>query len=377
MAHIRDRGKTYSRRWQARYRDPAGREKSKTFERKADAQRWLDEVTADLVTGRYIDPRAGKVTLENFARRWLKSQTFDESTREAVESRLRVHILPELGDIELRHLRPSTIQSWLRGRQEESAPSYVRVMLANLSSILGAALDDGLIAANPCQSPSVKAPKVEQRRVVPWTHEQVHSVIAEHPERYQTIPIVAAGLGLRQGEVFGLRIDDVDFLRQRVLVRQQVRILGNRPTIAPPKNHKTREVPLPDSVATAISERLRHWPIHDGMVFTTRERGLMDRRYFNRHIWKPALEAVGVEPTRENGMHALRHYYASTMLEGGVSIRAVADYLGHSDPGFTLRVYAHLMPESEERARTVVDMSLSAAAESSRNDRPGHVRFVN
>ena len=178
MAHIRDRGKTHSRRWQARYRDPADREKSKTFERKADAQRWLDEITADLVIGRYVDPRAGKVTLEKFAHKWLQSQTFDESTRETVESRLRVHILPELGNIELRHLRPSTIQSWLRGRQKECAPSYVRVLLANLSSVLGAALDDGLIAANPCQSPSVKAPKIEQRRVVPWTHEQVHAVIS-------------------------------------------------------------------------------------------------------------------------------------------------------------------------------------------------------
>ncbi|HZD22844.1 MAG TPA: tyrosine-type recombinase/integrase [Acidimicrobiia bacterium] len=71
-------------------------------------------------------------------------------------------------------------------------------------------------------------------------------------------------------------------------------------------------------------------------------------------------------------MHALKHYNASTLLEGGVSIRALADYLGHSDPGFTLRGYAHLMPASEERAGTVVDVSLSAAAESSaeRQSRP-------
>jgi integrase len=90
-------------------------------------------------------------------------------------------------------------------------------------------------------------------------------------------------------------------------------------------------------------------------------RGLIDRRYFKRHTWKTALEAVGVEPTRKNGIHALRRHYASTLLEGGVSIRAHADYLGHADPGFTLRVYAHLMPESEERARTVVDISLRSA----------------
>lgn len=61
-------------------------------------------------------------------------------------------------------------------------------------------------------------------------------------------------------------------------------------------------------------------------------------------VWKPTLRAAGVEPTRANGMHALRHFYASVQLEAGTSIRAVAEYLGHADPGFTLRVYTHPMP---------------------------------
>jgi integrase len=366
MAHIRDRGKDHTRRWQARYRDPGGVEKSKTFTRKLDAQRWLDEVTADLVTGRYVDPRAGRVTLRTFAQRWLETQTFDESTREAVESRLRVHILPVLGDVELRNLRPSTIQAWLRSR-EESAPSYVRVMLANLSAILSAAVEDGLIATNPCASPSVKAPVIEKRRVVPWTVEQVQAVVDEHPERYRAVPVIAAGLGLRQGETFGLEVTSVDFLRRRVLISRQVKILKGSPILAPPKGGRDREVPLPDVVAVAISERMRLHPARDGLVFTSREGGLLNRNYYNRHVWKPALRAAGVEPTRENGMHALRHHYASVLLEGGVSIRALADYLGHADPGFTLRTYAHLMPESENRARSVVDASLGAPAESSRN----------
>ena len=366
MAHIRDRGKGHTRRWQARHRDPSGVEKSRTFTRKLDAQRWLDEVTADLVTGRYVDPRAGRVTLRTFAQRWLETQTFDESTREAVESRLRVHILPVLGDVELRNLRPSTVQAWLRSR-EESAPSYVRVMLANLSAMLSAAVEDGLIASNPCASPSVKAPAIEKRRVVPWTVEQVQAIVDEHPERYRAVPVVAAGLGLRQGETFGLEVASVDFLRRRVLIRRQVKILKGSPILAPPKGRREREVPLPDVVAVAISERMRLYPAGDGLVFTSREGGLLNRNYYNRHVWKPALRAAGVEPTRENGMHALRHHYASVLLEGGVSIRALADYLGHADPGFTLRTYAHLMPESEDRARTVVDASLGAPAEYSRN----------
>lgn len=192
-------------------------------------------------------------------------------------------------------------------------------------------------------------------------------MIASHPERYRAVPVVGAGLGLRQGEIFGLRVEDVDFLRRRVLVRQQVRMVESRPTVAPPKRRKEREVPLPDVVAAAISERLRLHPAEGGMVFTSRERGLMNKNHYNRHVWKPALIEAGIEPIRSNGMHALRHHYASVLLEGGVSIQALADYLGHTDPGFTLRVYAHLLPDSEDRARAVVDASLGAPAESSRN----------
>ena len=87
----------------------------------------------------------------------------------------------------------------------------------------------------------------------------------------------------------------------------------------------------------------------------------MNRAYYNPYIWKQALATARVEPTRANGMHALRHYYASVLLDAGESIRALADYLGHSDPGFTLRVYTHLMPSSEGRARHAVDAAFNSA----------------
>ncbi|MGH3668864.1 MAG: phage integrase central domain-containing protein, partial [Acidimicrobiia bacterium] len=169
MAHIKDRGKDHDRRWQARYRNPDGHEKSRTFAKKADAQRWLDQTTADLLTGRYVDPRAGRITLGAFTQQWLRSQTYDASTRETMESRVRTHMLPTIGDIELRHLKPSTVQAWVRGRQTEVAPSYCRLLLSNLSTILSAAVEDGLIASNPCAVSSVKAPRVDRRRVIPWT----------------------------------------------------------------------------------------------------------------------------------------------------------------------------------------------------------------
>lgn len=382
MAHIQDRGRDVERRWQARYRDPAGRERSRTFGRKLDAQRWLDEVTADMVTGRYVDPDAGRVTVERFARRWLDSQTFDPSTREAVAGRLANHVYPQLGALELRAVKPSTVQGWLRGRQAVLAPSYVRVLLANLSAVMAAAVEDGLIVRNPCASSAVRAPKLDRRRVVPWTVEQVEQVVAACPPRYQVVPMLAAGCGLRQGEVFGVRVEDVDFLRRRVLVRQQVKLLHGKRVFAAPKGGREREVPLPDVVAVAVAEHLRRYPAvevtlpwgdRDGpprtaeLVVTSRQSNAVDRNHFNQGVWKPSLRAAGVEPSRSNGMHALRHHYASVLLEGGVSIRAVADYLGHADPGFTLRTYAHLMPQAEDRARAVVDAALGPRAEPVRN----------
>ncbi len=341
--------------WRARWRTPEGFSRSKTFRKKADAERFLTTVESSKLLGSYVDPSAGRQSFGDFSRQWLESQTCDPSTMEAMESRFRVHIWPTFERVELRSIRPSTIQSWLKRLQENCAPRYARVMLANVSAVLGAAVEDGLIPRNPCASRSVRAPAVESKRVTPWSADRVTAVIEAHPDRWRAVAVTAAGCGLRQGEAFGLRVEDVDFLRHRILVRQQVKLLNGRPIIAPPKNRRTREVPLPDTVAAALAEHLRRFAPVDGRIVSTRERGLPSRNYYNPHIWKPALRAAGVEPTRENGMHALRHFYASVQLEAGTSIRALADYLGHSDPGFTLRTYTHLMPSSEDRAREAVD----------------------
>lgn len=228
---------------------------------------------------------------------------------------------------------------------------------------MGAAVEDGLITRNPCSSRAVRAPAVEQRRIVPWDREQVRAVVAEHPEPYRALPVVAAGAGLRQGEVFGLRVQDVDFLGRRLHVEQQVKIVGNRLVVAPPKGGKCREVPLAEPVAVAIAERLRLYPAgDDGLIFTSREHKALNRNHVNTYIWKPSLIRAGVAPTRANGMHALRHFYASVLLDAGESVRALADYLGHADPGFTLRVYTHLMPASEDRARRAVEAALGGSS---------------
>jgi integrase len=284
-----------------------------------------------------------------------------------------LHVYPDLGDRELRRLSPSVVQAWVRGLQGRMAANYVRVVFANLSAMLTAAVDDGKIAKNPCSAASVKPPAAERRRVAPWSAEQVAAVRAALPARYRAVVDAAGGCGLRQGEVFGLAVEDVDWLRGVVHVRRQVKIVGAQLVFAPPKGGKERDVPLAETVSLRLAAHLAAYPAVPvtlpwrepsgqpqtvRLIFTSRERGACNRNYVNTCLWKPALEAAGVAPTRENGMHALRHWYASVQLDAGTSVKALAEHLGHVDPGFTLRVYTHLLPASEDRSRKAVDRAL-------------------
>ncbi|WP_237550447.1 integrase [Streptomyces sp. SID8354] len=103
---------------------------------------------------------------------------------------------------------------------------------------------------------------------------------------------------------------------------------------------------------------------------TGRERKAINRNYFNSYVWKPALAQAGViaaletssqygariwEPSREHGYHALRHFYASEELGAGESIVSLARWLGHSDPGFTLRKYSHFLPWAGARGGAAID----------------------
>ena len=371
MASIRKRGDVGA--YQVRYRDPEGNERSTSFRRKADAERFATLTEADKLRGTYVDPSAGRIILRAFAEQWLAAQTFDESTRIATELRIRLHITPHLGDRSIAAIRPSDIQAWVRLLQQKLAPRYVRVVHANLSALFNAAIDDERLAKNPCSAASVRLPALDEGRVSPWTPEQVKSVKAALPARYRLMTTLAAGCGLRQGELFGLAEDDIDLKNEVVHVRRQVKILGPTQVFAPPKGRKTRDVPLPEKVALEVIAYLLDYPARtvalpwqtvDGplrevpLLMSSRESGALNRNYINRKVWKPALLKAEMMPTRENGMHALRHFYASVLLDAGESIRALASYLGHADPGFTLRVYTHLMPASEERTKRAIDKVL-------------------
>jgi integrase len=384
VSHIEDRWRSASRRgkglrWRVRYLNPDRRERSKSFARKIDAENFQKQVDADLLRGTYLDPDAGRVTFRAYAAEWVKGWHADSTRGEKVRSHLANHILPSLGGHTLAQLaaRPSIIQQWLSGLR--MGPGAAGQVLITLSSVLSAATDDGRIGRNPCKAGSVRAPRPPHRNVVPWTAGEVETLRAALPERWRPMADCGSGLGLRQGEIFALGPDEIDFLHRKVHVRRQVKRVGGRPWFAPPKGGRERDVPLPAAVALRLSESIAAFPpaavtlpwndpgskrhgqgVTAALMFTTASGQVLNSSTFNTVAWRPARRAAGIgSHDGGDGSHALRHYYASTLLSGGVDVRALSEYLGHHDPAITLRIYAHLMPSAEARALRAVEDALA------------------
>ncbi|MEV0529151.1 site-specific integrase [Streptomyces sp. NPDC050439] len=371
------------KRYRARYVGPDGTEKSKSFRdgQKRLAERWLTDIEADMSRGNYTDPAAARITFKQYAERWIAAQSTDVSSRTTTETRIRLHAIPYIGSRPLSSFRPSHIRTWVRQLEDTGlASSYRRGIFANVSAVLTAAVDDGLIPRNPCRASSVTAPKPGLERVVPWTAQQVFAVRDALPARYRSVVDLGAGCGLRQGEIFGLPVDAVGFLTGWLHVGLQIKVVEGKAFFGKPKNSKERDVPLPHSVSQALAQHMREhppvnvtlpWKTPDGppvtkrLIFSGPQGNHVYRSNFNISPWKPALAEAGLiqkpedggplPSAREHGMHALRHFYASVLLDAGENIKALSSYLGHTDPGFTLRVYTHLMPSSETRTRKAVD----------------------
>ncbi|MEU7896921.1 site-specific integrase [Nonomuraea sp. NPDC049152] len=309
------------------------------------------------------------------------------STKIRYEYIYRLHVAPAFGRRQVKGIKPSDIQRWVSELSERFESSTVQTSFLVLQGVLELAVADDAIRKNPAKSSIVQVPKRVGEEVTAWPDERVHAMIDAHPEFLRALPIIAAACGLRQGELFGLALEDIDFDEQTVRIRRQIKKLGDKHVFALPKNDRERTAPLPAWAAAAIRAHVaKHPPLlctlpwekpngkprTHNLLFRWTDDQFVRARSYSELVWKPALVAAGVIPsptkdarqrsrfttTRKEGIHQLRHYYASVMLAGGVSVRELAEYLGHADPSFTLRVYAHMMPGSHDRARHAIDSRL-------------------
>lgn len=375
------------KRWLACWVDPDGRERSQAFATKRPADIHWKKMEGDRDRGEYHDPKAGRADFAGIARRWLASRVVDPATKIRYESVYRLHVEPVFAGA-VKRIRPSDVQVFQAALGEKHGPSTVAAARLVLLGILDLAVEDGLIKKNPARSKVVASVSpADGEKIQAWSSERVFALIDAHPPALRLLPEIGATAGLREAELFGLALEDIDFDEKVIHVRRQLKKLGRATVFALPKNDRERVVPLADSTAQAIRVHVATykprpltlpWEKPDGkprthnVLFRWIDGGHMKPRAYSETVWKPALVAAKVidEPakdrrgrrryvtTRREGTHQLRHHYASLMLAGGVNIKELAEYLGHADPGFTLRIYAHMLPDSHERARKVIDNRL-------------------
>ncbi len=234
------------RRYRVRYRDPDRRSKEKGgFLRKIDAEEYLASVTVAAARGEYVDPGASRATISELGAAWLANQThLKPSSYRPVEIAWRLHVEPRWGRRRVGDIRHSEVQTWVSEMTREGKKSATTVIRAFgvLAGILDVATRDRRIPLNPARG--VNLPRKGKKRRAYLTHQQVR-LLASNAGEKGTLVYFLAYTGLRWGEATGLRVENLDLVRRRILVSENAVNVGSQLIVGTPKSHETRSVAFP------------------------------------------------------------------------------------------------------------------------------------
>jgi integrase len=364
--------------WRAMWRDHDGKQRSKSFDRKSDAQKHLSTIEADLLRGTYVDPRAGQVTLAEFAEDWMTKQEWRPATRTLADSHMRNHIGPGLGTRPLLSITRTDVQGFVTGMSrgdDALSPTTIDGVYRRLVSILEAAVYDRKIARSPAVK--IKLPKVNKTvadSVVALDLDDVHRIAEAAPPWMTAFVWTIATAGLRPGEAAGLTLERVDFMRREIHVDRQlttiVRDVEDTPAgetrttavLAPTKTASSvRRIPIADSLVTELNRHLADCPQYEiepgATLLFTNSKGAPLRRNTMGDTWDRLRTKLDLPPAAR-GWHSLRHTYASWLIEAGLSVKTVQARLGHASATETLEVYSHLWPDSDDDTRAAIERRL-------------------
>lgn len=372
------------KRWLARYVDNTGREQTKSFDRKADGQNWLNEITTALVTGTYIQPGAGKITVADAHKHWTGAQGHIKRTTAATRATTwATHVQPKWADTLISDVQTSAVRTWVADMAEEGAgAATIENALGVLRMTLEMAVEDRKIVRNPCTG--VKAPRREHKARGYLGHEQVEALAQQIATRATTADATVARFlsytGLRWGEMAALKVESFDMLRRRVLVRQAVAEVKGEIVWSTAKNHERRSVPFPKFLAEEVAV-LMQGKGREELVFTSPERGVLRVSTWRPRVFAPSVTAVQARMTARRVSekllgevvtpefptvtpHDLRHTAASLAISAGANVKAVQTMLGHKSAAMTLDQYADLFPDDLEAVANALDVAAMAARES-------------
>lgn len=407
MASIR---KLPSGKYQGVAKHPGGKRSTRTFPLKGQALKWAQEQEATWRRDRNHDPRAGEIRFGEWVKLWQGARVVERATAEKNASHLRTHILPRWESWPLNSIDRLDVGAWIKEMQKAgTGPATIAAAAALFGAILHGAMEVGRITANPASRQRVpKAPAAAPRY---YTAEQAALILAEMPPMWATACDLDMHVGLRIGELLGLKVGAVDWARAEIHVLGVMTRHGWRAHAKSRKSHRTVPIPghLLDAMGPYVLGRAADEP-----VFTAPGGGALDDVNFRHRVWAPAIALAGAcakhrdEGDRLDGCrgckltagdvrpcpahrrkpgadaecetcipvprqtpHTMRHTAASWLVMAGVDLYRVQALLGHESFATTQR-YAHLAPDANDTIRAAwKDLGARTAHEMEEGPAPG------
>jgi integrase len=355
-------------RWRVRWVDSTGAERTKTFQRKPDAQAYLNGLTADLQRGEYVDPRKSAETFGSVAEQWFATKQHRKpKTVAGYRSLLDTVVLPKWEGVPLKRLDYESYSTWLGalsvdGGQRGTGLSASRITQAHqlVGAVLKYAQRTGKVAKNVAfeikRDEDLPEQNERERRYL--SHAEL-LLLAEAADRFETLTLVLGYCGLRFGEAVALRRRHVG---DRVLtVRSSATAVTGKGIVeSTTKTKRDRHVPVPEPVW----KRLQADMPTDGnaLVFPSRKGGFLPLGEY-RWAFDNACAEVGIEGLVP---HGLRHTTASLAISAGANVKVVQRLLGHATAAMTLDRYGHLLNDDLSGVADALGKAIDSAAVSLR-----------
>jgi integrase len=333
---------------------------------KTETEQKLRQAMTDADRGLTFD--AGTLTLRDYLYRWLNDSVRDtvrDTTFERYEQIARLHIEPALGGVRLKALTPTHVRGLYKDKLQSRSPRTVQYIHITLHKALKQAVSDGLIPRNVTEA--VKPPQIRREEIHPLMPEQVNALLsAARGDRLEALYVLAIHTGLRQGELLGLKWDDVDLEEGTLQVRRTLTTAKGGLVLSTPKTKGSRRtVKLTQSAIEALRSHLQRqlgeidragslWE-ENGLIFASEKGEPLDRRGTVKYQFKKLLKCAGLPDIR---FHDLRHTCATLLLGRNVNPKIVSEMLGHASIAITLDTYSHVLPNMQNEAAKAMEDAL-------------------
>ncbi|WP_255783312.1 tyrosine-type recombinase/integrase [Mycobacteroides abscessus] len=363
------------KRWQARWVDKDGLERSRSIDRKTDAQAQVTQVTTNITVGTYVDRGRGSALFRDVADEWLSAvgQKLKQSTLAGYRSELNNAVLPRFGDTALVDIEHGDIQTWVNWMTTDPDARQLRTTdlkkakrtplssgrtihaYRRMKQVLDYAIRTKRLMANPADD--IELPRVVKRVDKALTHDEVAAMVAASGDAGPILETLAY-TALRFGELAALRVKDVDVKNRRIQVSKGIaQVTGVGLVEDTTKTHQERVVPiLTDHLAATLTEVTQG---RKGDEYLFPVAGGPMRNSYLRHRLDKACETAKLEAVTPK---TLRHTAGSLALQAGASIVVVQKLLGHKSATTTMNVYAHMLPDDFDNLATAMNNAATGAS---------------